>query len=205
MKNGRKFAPIAIALIFVFALILAGCAQGGNSGTNNTANSTPAKNDTIAPVNSLVVQAGDNVSVEYIGKLENGTVFDTNMQDEAVKAGLPLRPVYEPLQFTAGAGRMIKGFDEGVIGMKVGETKTLTIAPEDAYGQPDPKKIISVELSKIPNGDKLKVGDTLYTAQGMPGKVIAIDNGNAEIDFNHQLAGKTLVFEVTVKGIEKKK
>lgn len=83
-----------------------------------------------------VVEKGDAVSVHYVGKLDDGTVFDTSEKEEAMEAGIynEMRD-YEPLKFTVGAGQMIKGFDEGVVGMKAGEEKILKIPPEEAYGE----------------------------------------------------------------------
>ena len=83
-----------------------------------------------------VVSKGDTVAVDYVGTLEDGTVFDSSLEESAkkTKSYTPGARVYEPLKFTVGAGQMIAGFDAGVVGMKLGEKKTLTIAPEDAYG-----------------------------------------------------------------------
>jgi FKBP-type peptidyl-prolyl cis-trans isomerase 2 len=88
------------------------------------------------------VKTGDNVSIDYIGTFPDGTVFDTSILSVAKAHNLysPDRP-YTPLNFTVGKGQVIKGFDEGIIGMKVGETKILTISPEKGYGNVDPAKI----------------------------------------------------------------
>ncbi|OFV67239.1 MAG: secreted protein containing Peptidyl-prolyl cis-trans isomerase, FKBP-type domain protein [Candidatus Syntrophoarchaeum caldarius] len=88
------------------------------------------------------VQEGDNITVNYIGRLENGTIFDTSYEDVARDAGVytPGRS-YQPLTFQVGSGQMIPGFDKGVIGMKVNETKTVVIPPAEAYGEYDPAKI----------------------------------------------------------------
>ncbi len=136
---------------------------------------------------TLAVEKGDHVSVEYTGMLENGTVFDSS-------AGRA------PLEFDAGAGQMIKGFDAAVIGMHKGEEKNVTIEPEDAYGMPDPKNVIEVPLSSVPNGTK--AGDNLY-AGGQPVRVIEIKNTTAVIDTNHFLAGKTLIFKIKIVEIKK--
>lgn len=138
-------------------------------------------------VNNVQVEKGDKVAVDYTGKLENGTIFDSSSSRG-------------PLEFTAGAGQMIKGFDSSVIGMKINESKTITIPPEDAYGAADPKNIIEVPISNVPNGTK--AGDTLY-ARGQPVRVIKVTNETATIDANHPLAGKTLIFDITVVRIEK--
>lgn len=86
-------------------------------------------------VGEKTVKMGNNISVDYIGSLENGKVFDTSIEKLANENNLTSHGGgYKPLKFTVGKGRVIKGFDEGVIGMKVGETKTLTIPPEKGYG-----------------------------------------------------------------------
>lgn len=138
-------------------------------------------------VSDMSVEKGDQIAVDYTGKLEDGTMFDTSIGRA-------------PLEFEAGAGEMIKGFDDGVIGMKLNETKTITIKPEDAYGAYDVNAVIEVTLASIPNGTK--AGDTLYAA-GRPVKVLEIRNETAIIDTNHPLAGKTLIFEIKVVRIEK--
>ncbi|MCZ7401911.1 MAG: FKBP-type peptidyl-prolyl cis-trans isomerase [Candidatus Methanoperedens sp.] len=90
-----------------------------------------------------VVKIGDNISVDYIGSYEDGKVFDTSIESVAQANNLPPRDIYEPLNFTVGKkpSEVIEGFDEGVIGMKVGETRTLTIPPEKGYGLSKPELI----------------------------------------------------------------
>jgi len=86
-------------------------------------------------VGEKTVTMGDNISVDYIGSLDNGKVFDTSIEKVANENNLsPRVGGYKPLKFTVGKGGVIQGFDEGVIGMKVGETRTLTIPPEKGYG-----------------------------------------------------------------------
>ena len=89
-----------------------------------------------------VVKVGDNVSVDYTGHTQDGKVFDTSIENVAKQNNIydPQRK-YQPLNFTVGKGEIIKGFDNGVIGMKVGDSKTLTIPPELGYGPMDPTKI----------------------------------------------------------------
>jgi peptidylprolyl isomerase len=81
-------------------------------------------------------QNGDTISVHYIGKFPGGKTFDTSMKAEATKAGLynPARD-YKPLQVVLGAHQVIQGFEEALVGMKVNETKEVTIPPEKAYGK----------------------------------------------------------------------
>ena len=152
----------------------------------------------------LVAAKGDTVQVDYIGRLQNGTVFDTSIASEAKKAGLPLRDKYDLLEFTIGAGQMIAGFDSGVIGMKEGEEKNVTIQPAQAYGERNEAAVITIPVDKIGNSENIKVGMELSAQNGAVGKVISIENGTAKIDFNHELAGKTLVFTIRMAKIFKK-
>ena len=100
--------------------------------------------------------------MDYTGKLENGTVFDTSVEEIAKEAGIYTEQRnYVPLTFKVGSGQLITGFDEGVIGMKVGEEKTLTIPPEKAYGEYDEAKIQAVPLEDLNLSVKPEIGQTL--------------------------------------------
>lgn len=96
-------------------------------------------------IGEKTVKKGDTISVDYTGSLEDGTVFDTSI--ESVAKGYDIfKPEFAPLQFKVGEPGMIEGFDEGVVGMKIGETKTLTIPPEKAYGLPKPELISTYDI-----------------------------------------------------------
>ena len=188
-------------LLLLAILLAAGCIS-----TASPSNSTAAAGSGVA---LETVQAGDTVSVNYIGKLENGTIFDTSYAEVAKNAGIfsAQRP-YEPLNFTAGAGQMIPGFDKGVLGMKKGEQKVLTILPEDAYGEILPQE--SVPLSILEENNITAVAGADIFSQDelgriMRGKITEVNETHAAIDFNHPLAGKTLIFNVTVENIVKPK
>lgn len=147
------------------------------------------------------VENGDTVSVDYVGKLEDGTIFDTSIKEAAVQAGIynQMRD-YNPLTFTVGAGQMIKGFDEGVVGMLAGEEKTLTIPPKEAYGE------YSEELARALPVEAVdftpEVGMRLATDNGLTGTITKVTTSNFVVDFNHELAGKTLIFLVRVVSVE---
>ena len=113
---------------------------------------------------SRVVHEGDIIKVDYIGRLEDGTIFDTSLEEVAREAGLydPLRS-YKPLQFKVGSGQMIPGFDRGVIGMKVNETKNITIPPEEAYGEYDPEKV-----NVVPRTFEIPLEETFNRTLEMP-------------------------------------
>ena len=129
-----------------------------------------------------VVAIGDNVSVDYTGMFENGTVFDSS-------AGRVL------LEFSVGAGQMIKGFDAAVVGMHLGEERNVTIKPDDAYGNYSLSNIVMVSVQDVPDGTK--TGSILYV-NGQQVRVLDIRNNTVFIDMNHPLAGKTLVFRIRI-------
>lgn len=164
----------ALPLLLVSVLLVAGCVSTTQNNTNSTSTEIPA--------DFLAVANGDRIVVDYTGMFENGTIFDSS-------AGR------EPLEFDAGEGQMIRGFDDAVIGMRLNEEKTVTIKPEDAYGVYDAKKITEFPVSRVPNNTK--VGDTLYSGP-LPVRVVAINSTNVTIDMNHPLAGKTLVFRIKI-------
>ncbi len=94
-----------------------------------------------------MVKKGDNITVDYTGSLLNGVVFDTSIKSVAEENNLtPRRADYKPLKIQVGMGQVIEGFDEGVIGMKVGETRKLTIPPEKAYGPKNPEMIQTIPI-----------------------------------------------------------
>ena len=133
------------------------------------------------------VKAGDVVKVHYTGKLTSGEQFDSS-------AGR------EPLEFTVGAGQMIKGFDAAMPGMTIGEKKTINIAAEDAYGPKNEEAIIEFPKEHIPADMKLEPGMqlTLSDPNGNPVPVVVVEvkDDIIVLDANHFLAGEELVFDV---------
>ena len=186
MLNRKHYFMASLVLL---AVLLSGCAQTGSSGGNgNTGGAGAAPNKTV-------VAAGDTVSVDYKGTLEDGTVFD-----KSEGRG--------PLEFVAGIGKMIKGFDDAVLGMAEGEEKTVTLPPEKAYGMPDERRVAEWPKSNFPEPDKLVVGQPVpaTTSDGTPveGIIKEIKDDTVLVDFNHPLAGKTLTFWIKVVKIQKK-
>ena len=186
--------------------LLAGVLLFGCIGTATESNTTdPGELMNKINVSEIdkKVATGSTVKVDYVGSLENGTVFDTSIEAEAKKAGLPQRPAYEPLEFKVGAGQMIPGFEKGVMGMKANQTKTITLPPEEGYGEPSDELLVSVPKATLEESNiTLEVGTSVYTSTGAAGVITEVGDVNATIDFNHPLAGKTLVFRVTVRDIQ---
>ena len=137
----------------------------------------------------MQVKSGDVVRVHYTGTLEDGSQFDSSVGRA-------------PLEFTVGAGQMIAGFDAGVVGMAVGEKKTILIDPDHGYGQKDPTAIIEFPSSNIPEGMTVEVGMklNLQNQYGQPVPVVVIEVKEEVIfmDANQFLAGKDLTFEVEI-------
>ena len=140
------------------------------------------------------VKDGDVVRVHYTGKLTNGEQFDSSNGRE-------------PLEFTVGAGQMIKGFDDAMPGMSVGEKKTINILPENAYGVKDDQAIIEFPKANIPADMKLDVGMQLQlrneAGQPFPVTVAELKDDVIVLDANHSLAGKELVFDIELMEIVK--
>jgi len=135
----------------------------------------------------MQVKKGDVIRVHYTGTLLDGSQFDSSVGRS-------------PLEFTVGAGQMIAGFDAGVLGMAIGEKKTIQIDPDNGYGQKDPSAIIEFPTSNVPEGMQVEVGMKLNLqnqyGQPVPVEVIEVKEDVIIMDANHFLAGKDLVFEV---------
>ena len=144
--------------------------------------------------NESVVKQGSKVSLHYTGTLEDGTVFDSSEG-------------HDPLEFVAGENMVIKGFDQGVMGLKKGEEKDIVISPENAYGKIEDALRIKVPKDSFgEHTDKLKEGVILRlmspTGQVMNAKVLKIEDKEVMLDLNHPLAGKTLKFKVKIVDIQ---
>jgi FKBP-type peptidyl-prolyl cis-trans isomerase 2 len=138
---------------------------------------------------SAIQQAktGDTVKVHYTGRLQDGTVFDTSVGSE-------------PLEFTLGQGQVIPGFEQAVIGMQVGESKTVTIPVDQAYGPRRDDMILEVSRDELPDDLEPTVGMQLQMNQGDGGIVIVtiteVSETTIKVDANHPLAGQDLTFDI---------
>lgn len=138
------------------------------------------------------VKEGDNVSLHYTGTLDDGTVFDSS------EGG-------EPLNFTIGSGQVIPGFEYGIVGMDLGETKEINIAPDQAYGEYHEELVKVVPKAAFPPDVNPTIGMAfeleLPSGQAMPVRIIDIENDEVTLDANHLLAGEALNFKVRVISI----
>lgn len=133
------------------------------------------------------VKSGDKIKVHYHGKLTSGETFDSSEGRE-------------PLEFEVGSGMVIKGFDDGVTGMSVGEKKTINIPADDAYGPRNPEMIIEMPKERFPKDMEIEVGTPLgmsdQNGQQFQVTVVEIKDDAVMLDANHPLAGQDLIFDL---------
>ena len=135
------------------------------------------------------VESGHFVKIDYTGTLENGDMFDSSRNSH-------------PIEVEVGAGRIIKGFEDALIGMAEKEKKTFTLSPEEAYGPRNENLEQSFMRSELPQGVDPQVGQVLalQNPQGghLPARVKHADIEKITVDLNHPLAGKSLTFEIEI-------
>jgi len=138
------------------------------------------------------VKNGDKIKVHYHGRLNDGQTFDSS-------AGR------EPLEFEVGSGMVIRGFDEGVKGMSVGDKKTITIPFDQAYGPRNPEMVIEMPKERFPKDMELEVGMPLGMSDGQGQQfevtVTEIKDESVMLDANHPLAGQDLIFDLELMEI----
>ena len=138
------------------------------------------------------VENGNTVSVHYTGTFNDGTEFDSSRGKDS-------------LVFQTGAGQVIPGFDNSIIGMSVGETKSVKIPVDDAYGPLKEEAIQVIEKEKFAEGVDFVIGETVSgqtgTGQQIAARITAVEESTVTLDFNHPLAGQDLNFEIELLAI----
>ncbi|WP_347273784.1 peptidylprolyl isomerase [Candidatus Kuenenia sp.] len=139
------------------------------------------------------VKPGDTIHVHYTGKLRDGTIFDSSVNRE-------------PLEFTVGEGQLIPGFEQMVVGMNPGESRTATIPQGMAYGPYYNEMVLKVDRSQVPDNVEPKVGQQIQMRNNEDGREIIatiteVSAYSVTLDGNHPLAGKDLTFDVHLVGI----
>jgi peptidylprolyl isomerase len=137
-------------------------------------------------------KSGDTVKVHYSGRLTDGTTFDSSSGRD-------------PLEFKVGNGDVIRGFDEGVTGMSVGDKNTVHIPADDAYGQKEDDRIIKFPRANFPPDMNPEVGMQLNMTNGggqvIPVTIVDMDTDDVTLDANHPLAGQDLIFDIELVDI----
>ncbi len=136
----------------------------------------------------MTVVKGDTVKVHYVGRFEDGEVFDSSRERN------------EPFIFKTGDDMVIPGFEAALIGMKVGEKKTVVVAPADGYGEHQKEFVLTVRRDQFPKDAQVALGAHFDLSDGsgrsIPAVITAISGDTVTLDANHPLAGKTIVFEI---------
>ena len=139
-----------------------------------------------------IAKQGDTVKVHYVGRLDDGTVFDSSEGRE-------------PIEFTLGEGQVIPGFEKAVEGLEVGEKTTTQIPPTEAYGPRSDELVLTVQRDQFPEGVEPAVGQgfEMRTDEGrtVRVRVTGTDGDTVEVDANHPLAGRELIFDLELSGI----
>ncbi len=144
----------------------------------------------------MAIKKGSKVTLEYEGKLEDGTIFDSSKHGDHS----------HPLEFTVGEGMVIAGFEKAVLDMEINQEKEFSIEPSEAYGERDENLVQKVPKKDLPDEIKPEVGMVLALnspdGQQIPVPIVAISEEDISLDMNHPLAGKKLIFNIKVVKIE---
>jgi peptidylprolyl isomerase len=139
-----------------------------------------------------IAGAGDTVKVHYTGKLEDGNVFDSSREGD-------------PLEFVLGAGQFLKDFEGALVGLTVGQSVTINISAENAYGPYREELLLVIPKDQVPEEVEQNVGETLYIecedGAMLPVTIREIAEETVTLDSNHQLAGKDLIFDIELVDI----
>jgi len=151
----------------------------------------------------MAIKDGDFIKLEFTGKIkETGDVFDTTNEEVAEETGILVEnKEYGPIPIVVGGNHLLKAIDEAVIGMDVGQSKEIEVSPEDGFGERDPQLIQLIPMREFKKqGMKPYVGMEL-TSEGQKGRVLTINGGRVKVDFNNDLAGKTLEYNFVIADI----
>jgi FKBP-type peptidyl-prolyl cis-trans isomerase 2 len=139
-----------------------------------------------------MIKNGSKVKAHYTGKLTNEQVFDSSLMEGR-----------EPLEFVIGQGQLIQGFESGIMGLNVGDKKTIEVNPDEAYGQYRDDMVMTVPISNTPQG--VQEGQTLQA--NINGEMVSfmvkeVNENEVIVDANHPLAGQKLIFEIEILEVE---
>jgi FKBP-type peptidyl-prolyl cis-trans isomerase 2 len=156
----------------------------------------------------MAIETDDSATIEYTGRLQDGTVFDTSRESVARENGLTDAESdreYTPLTVDVGAGRLIEGLEEALVGLEEGDRSTVTVPPEKAYGQRSEERVReydSEDFREMLAGQTPREGAQVETQDGGRATIVHVDDDVVRVDFNHELAGETLEFDVEVVSVD---
>lgn len=150
----------------------------------------------------MPLKNGDYAYLDYVLRIkESGEVVDTTIEEVAKESGLKRDGAFEPQFLIVGEGWMPKGLEEGLIGLEPGDRKVIEVPPEKGYGERDPSKLRLLPLRRFTSQNINPVPGMSIEVDGRTAIVRAVGAGRVQVDFNHPLAGRTLVYEVTLRKI----
>ena len=206
---------LLVSLILLSGVLLTAC---GNKDEKSTENVEPTKVVEISECEKAVqkyldwadkkweweeIKAWDNIVVDYIWRLEDWTVFDTSVESVAKACWkyMEWRDYMQGLSFEVWAWQMIKWFDEWVVWMKVWQTKTVQFWPEKGYGQRREDYVMTYSAEEVWDLTKFTQGQRIYLWIWAAALITEVTDKSITLDLNHELAWKTLIFDITIKSI----
>ncbi|MCC7553335.1 MAG: peptidylprolyl isomerase [Methanobacteriaceae archaeon] len=151
----------------------------------------------------MSIKDGDFIKIEFTGKVaDTRDVFDTTSEEIAKEADIYVEEKnYEPIPIVVGGEHLLKALDEAVIGLDVGDEKTIEIESQDAYGNRDSKLVQLIPMKEFKKQGMTPVPGMVITADGQNGRVLTVNGGRVKVDFNHELAGKDVIYDVKIDEI----
>ncbi len=148
----------------------------------------------------MAIENGDFVRLNFTGKIkETDEIFDTTFQDVADEAGILVEDkVYGPIPIVVGGGHLLKAIEESIIGTDVGDDVHVSVTPENGFGQRDSSLVQLIPMKEFKKQGINPVRGMKITSDGGNGKIISVNGGRVKVDFNHDLAGKNLEYDVSV-------
>ncbi len=138
----------------------------------------------------MAIEAGDVVAIRLVGRIKGGNKFEETGEKPAI--------------VIVGKRKLIPGLDSALLGMEPGQKKTVEIPPEKAYGNRDPNLVKLIPMSAFKKAGINPAPGVIVEIDGFPARVLSVSGGRVQVDFNHELAGKTLVFDVEIVDVYKK-
>ena len=148
----------------------------------------------------MAIKEGDFVRLNFTGKIkETDEVFDTTSEDIAEEAGILVEnKVYGPIPIIVGGNHLLKAIDDAIIGSEAGDAVHVSVTPENGFGQRNPNFIQLIPMKEFKKQGMTPVRGMKITADAGTGKIISVNGGRVKVDFNHELAGKNLEYDVSV-------
>ncbi|WP_409200584.1 peptidylprolyl isomerase [Methanobrevibacter sp. DSM 116169] len=148
----------------------------------------------------MAIKDKDFIKLEFTGKVaDTDDIFDTTIEEVAKDADIfNDKKTYGPIPIVIGGGHLLPALDEAIIGLKVGDEKTIEIESKDAYGERDSKLIQLIPMKEFKKQGMTPVPGMVITADNQNGKVLTVNGGRVKVDFNHELAGKDVVYDIKI-------